>query len=407
MIKIYKYIFGYMQLEVVCSNIGRLLSLCAKSGIKLWDIDNIDGITLKLSLPYNRYEDFNAIAKTVGASVKNVKITGFINKIKLLISRKFFVIGFLLFVIFIFLSTSFVTDIYVSGNDTLSSNQIVSMLSDSGFSVGTFVHNINCKEIQQKVLLKEDKLSWLWIHIEGSKAYVHVKETVKKPNISDNFDYSNCVAMCDGVIEEVMPRYGKQIVYPGDVVKKGDLLISGLSETKASGTRYLHADGIVTAKTWYSISGEYNHTKEILTRTGNMQRRYFLNVNGYTMPFGKKNDIKFKYYDTEYKQKKISDILNLSFTICTYYEIIKEDVIIEDNEVVDSAVKVLSNILKIQLFYNNCSNVSFEHSYYINQSGNVIVTVTSRCLQNIAKYMPLEKPQIFTEELYGKNSNVR
>ena len=159
------------------------------------------------------------------------------------------------------ISTSFVTDIEVLGNEKLTKQQVIDMLSQTGFRKGMLIYNIDKKLIQQEMIKNFDEFSWIWIDLNGTRANVTIKERVPVPEISDNTDYSNCVASSDGVIVEVMPRYGKQIVFPGDVVKRGDLLISGISETKADDIRYLHADGIVMAKTWYSISGEYNHTR--------------------------------------------------------------------------------------------------------------------------------------------------
>ena len=406
MISIYKYIFGYVCLEVVCADIGKLLSLCAKEGIHIWKIKRVDTITLKICIYEYQYNEFMSIADSLHSEVVVTSKRGVPSYFRKIKSRKFFIAGFLLFLICLYLSTSFVTEIHIEGNEKISDIEVMRILNKADFKTGKFVHNINVKEIQQEILKNNNKLSWIWIDLNGTKAYVRVKERTPLPQIADKDDYSNCVASSDGVVIEVMPRYGRQIVYPGDVVKKGDLLISGMSETMADKIRYIHADGIVTAKTWYQISGEYNHTKVERFRTGNMQKQYSINIGNVSLPIGSKNDIKYDNYDKEITNKKISDILNLSFTICTYYEIIEDRKIIDDNEVTDSAANVLANILKIQLYTNNALIQDISCSHYLNESGNVCVKVTIECVEDIAQYKSLTKPQTYPEDIDGKNNNV-
>ncbi len=406
MIRIYRYIFGYVCIDVVCADIGKLLSYCAKDGIHIWKIKRFDTITLKICIYEYQYNDFMLIADKLHAEVTVNSKRGVPSKLRKIKSRKFFAAGFLLFLLCVSMFTSFVTQIYIDGNEEISDIEVMRILNDADFKKGKFVHNINIKEIQQNILKNNNKLSWIWIDIKGTKAYVKVKERTPVPQIADSTDYSNCVASTDGVIIEVMPRYGRQIVHPGDVVKEGDLLISGMSETLSDNIRYIHADGIVTAKTWYRISGEYNHTKIDRYRTGNKQKRYMLNIGNVSLPFGSKKDIEYINFDKETSIKKISDILNLSFTICTYYEIIEDRKSIDDNEVALSALNVLANILKIQTYTNNALIQNTEHSYYINESGNVCVTVTIECIEDIARYKPLTKPQTYTEDIDGKNNDV-
>ncbi len=405
-IRIYRYICGYVCLDVVCADVGKLLSLCAKAGIHIWKIRRSDTISLKICIYEYQFNEFKSIADKLRAEITITCKKGIPSHFRKIKSRKFFIMGFLLFLLCMWLATSFVTDIYIDGNEQISDIEVMRILNEADFKTGKFVHNINIKQIQQNILKSNDKLSWIWIDIKGTKAYVQVKERTPIPQISDNSDYSNSVASSDGVIVEVMPRYGRQIVYPGDVVKKGDLLISGMSETLTGDIRYIHADGIVTAKTWYEASGEYNHTKIERHRTGNEQKRYSINIGDVSLPFGNKKNVEYKYYDKEINNKKILDILNLSFTICTYYEIIENRKIIDDNEVVQSAADVLANMLKIQINTNNAHIQNISHSYYTNEKGNVHVTVTIECIEDIAKYKPLTKPDIYAEDIDGKNNDV-
>ncbi len=385
-----RYIFGYTCLEIVCADMGQFITSCAKAGLDISDINRIDGITLRLCICDRHLQELMDIAQRHGAICEIVYKKGLLYKLSFFKSRKFFVVGFLLFLLCIFANASFVSEISVMGNETVTEDEILDLLDDYGFKKGVLIYNLDKKRIQQDVMRDYDKFAWLWIHIEGNKATVTVKERTPKPNMVSADDYSNCIASTDGVILEIMPRTGRQIVKAGDVVKKGDLLISGISETKTGEIRYVHADGIVTAKTWYTAQGEYSHTRTDRHLTGRTKNLYNLDIGGYSMPVGR-DEIEFEKYDV-IDTKKVCPFLNLSFTICTYYEIIEENVTIDDSEVVSSAKDVLCKQLEDDLSSNESltvDNISAE--WITNSRGNIEVRVTFECTEDIALYQPLSR----------------
>lgn len=406
MIRIINYISGYSKLKIVSASTARFISECAKSGLHIWDIKKSDNITLYVKAYNCDLNNIKVISQKTYSDCEVVNTYGIKCLLHKIILRKFFISGFAIFLVALFLSTSFVTHITISGNQTVSEESILDMLNNNGFKKGMWVYNIDKKQIQKNILKNNNELSWLWIDIKGTCANVTVRERIPKPTISDDSDYSNCVASNDGVIIEVMPRYGKQMVYPGDVVKKGDLLISGISETKTDNIRYIHADGIIMAKTWYSATGEYHHTRCDRYLTGNSKKLYTVNIMGNKLPMSKNNKL-FEHYDKTEKTKKLCDFLNLSFTISTYYEIIEENVQIADDEVVNSAVNVLKDELYNMLKSKKDLTVdNITYDYVKNQSGNVQVTVYFECTEDISKYQQINKPDFYTEDIDGKNSDV-
>ena len=46
------------------------------------------------------------------------------------------------------------------------------------------------------------------------------------------------------------------------------------------------------------------------------------------------------------------------------------------------------------------------HNYSINDLGNINVTVQFECIEDIAQYKQLNKPESYTEDTNGKNDNV-
>ena len=407
--KILTYIFGFSKYRIICADTADFLSQCVKKNIKIWDVKKINEITMEFSS--HSYDDtqLKEIFSELSLRVESDDKFGLIYTILRYKGRKFFIGGLILFLILIVLSGSFIRTINVEGNELLSDEEVIELLDKAGFKKGSIRYGVDVKAIKNRFMLLTDKVAWIWIDIEGTVANVSVKDRNLKGEILDASDYCNCVASSDGVITEIMPRTGRQIVHIGDVVKKGDVLISGISETKAGGIRYMHADGIVTARTWYQRDGVYNNIRVDRFRTGKSKNIYSLNVGNYEYKILRENISPYEKYDYETEKREILKIfkkfLPLSFTINRYYEIIEENVTISEKEVVDTAVNVLGEQIKDDLKdKKDLTIINKTHEYRKTEDGNIYVKVVFECSENISEYKKIEKPE-YGEDIENNEKN--
>ena len=99
-------------------------------------------------------------------------------------------------------------------------DSIISELKANGLKIGCYKHGINVKELQLKIMLEEENVSWIAINIVGSTAYIEVSERRQPPEkLFDNNKVANIVAECDGQIKYLeiysgqvrhKSRHGKQ-----------------------------------------------------------------------------------------------------------------------------------------------------------------------------------------------------
>ena len=80
--------------------------------------------------------------------------------------------------------------------------------------------------------------------------------------------YANILADADGIVEEVNVREGQACVRPGDLVRKGQVLISGVIEQKDETFRYEYASGEVICRTAQPIHTEIRTKRETKVYTG-------------------------------------------------------------------------------------------------------------------------------------------
>ena len=114
-------------------------------------------------------------------------------------------------------------------------------LNNYGLYQGILKSKINTNKIIENLRLKNEKIAWIGIKIEGTNAKITVVEGIEKPDIINENEYCDIIADKEGIITKVNVTSGTAQVKEGDVVEKGDKLIAGWMEGKYTGVRYMHA----------------------------------------------------------------------------------------------------------------------------------------------------------------------
>ena len=167
----------------------------------------------------------------------------------------------------------------MEGCETVSSERVLRVLAKNGVRRGTFVFSIHQRSLCNHALLELPELSWLTVNVRGCRATVIVRERIPRPEIVNESEPTNVVARCDALVTEVRALDGEAKVLPGTTVRRGQLLISGVVETKGVeapvvGTRYLAGKGEVRGRTWYELSTRIPLFREIKSYSGEQMRRY-------------------------------------------------------------------------------------------------------------------------------------
>ena len=145
-------------------------------------------------------------------------------------------LGLFILLISVYFSSKIVWKINVEGNSKISDDEIVNLLEECGFKLGTYIPSVNFDTLHNQFLMNSDNISWISINLDGNTANVKVKE-IMKDSISQKKTYANVVSKFDGQIQFISVHEGIKTVKIGDVVKKGDILISGVLDSKSEGVR--------------------------------------------------------------------------------------------------------------------------------------------------------------------------
>ena len=277
-----RLIFGFVEFEAKGGFPERFLNLCTVNGITLWQVQN-DGVKVKACTPIKAYKNIKKSARNSGMKIKIIRKRGLPFFIKNNRARVGVLVGLLFVICSLALSTCMLWNIEVTGNTKIKSEVLMESLNNNGVRIGVFKSKLDTIAIENKLLDEYKDLSWVSINIFGTKAVLEVKENSEKPEMADDITPMNIVAKKDGQIVLVEGHKGANAVKEGDVVLKGDLLISGVTINADGSEKTIHATGKVFAKTLTNVYGECEAEKKenVLKSSGN---KYYLYALGGEIP---------------------------------------------------------------------------------------------------------------------------
>lgn len=297
------YILGYVRITVEGYYIERFINICRNNKIIIWNLKRDKSVQLNLNIGIKDFKKIKKIAKKTKCKVKIIKKKGLpflFNRYK---KRKIFFGFLLLILVLIGISSNFIWNIEIKIENAEQLDNIYEDIISAGLETGKMKNKINTKEIINQIRLKRNDIAWIGIELKGTNAIVKLVKAESKPDIVDEEDYCNIVSDKVGVITKINAKNGTLAVNVGDTVNVGTVLINGWMEGKYTGIRYVHAQGDIEAKVWYTKSTKilYNTTER--SETGNIENKYKIKFNNFEINLSKRVS-KFKIYDTIDTEKK-------------------------------------------------------------------------------------------------------
>jgi similar to stage IV sporulation protein len=306
----------------------------------------------------------------------------FLNKLK---KRAGIIIGFFIMAVILNFSSNIVWRIDIEGNNNLSDKEILKILENSNFRIGSYIPKIDYDEIQNKILLNTNKLSWISLNINGNVACVEVKETLAQDKSEKN-QYTNIIASDSGQIVEMKIFNGEKIVALKDVVKEGDLLISGISTSQSQGVKYTNASGEVYAIVNKDIKICIPYENEKKTYIGKVYTKKRLKIFSKEINFYINNNKYVEICDKIEKEKQILLFGKYKLPIIIYetryypYQIDKA--VYSKSEAVDVAMAKLRHDLDDILMNAELVSKSIKTS---NNDTSILVNCNIYIIKNIAR----------------------
>lgn len=314
------------------NNIKRFLDKSNKYDIELHNIIYIN--------------DNEILVKIFDKDFKNIKRYNYYSEITLYkrmgldyIKDKIYELKYLILVFFIcIICMYFISNIIIDIEIIHSNKNIREIVRDelelNGIKKYSYKKDFNELENVKNTILEnnKDKLEWISITNDGMKYIVRIEERILD-EIKEKEEYCNVIASKEGLITNIYASSGEVIVSNNDVVKKGDILISGniLLNEESKGT--VCASGKVMANVWYTTNISLN--RKYLKKKYTDNKRYNIEIFNKVL-----RNTKYNKYDKDYlintKYIKIYKEIEYKFKEYKY----------SDKELITNALKEVDNKFK-------------------------------------------------------------
>ncbi len=255
----------------------RFINLCKLNNIKIWNIRTIVNGVVRFDIAISEFKKLKPIVKKTKCRlrIKNKKGAYFIFfKYR---KRKTFVLLLTFLIILSIVFSTFIWKIEITGNVSISNEEILSALKSSGIYIGKNRLRIDKKDTINEMRVELPDLSWIGIELDGTKAIVKVVEKTKidEENVQEA-KIGNIIADKSGVITKIIPENGTALLKEGSYVEEGNILIEGAIYSKLLEPQYVTAKGIVKINTEYQFKQEYPYS--IMEKNYLSKKKYTLGI---------------------------------------------------------------------------------------------------------------------------------
>ncbi len=383
LIQILRWSMGYISFELIGNDPEKFINLAVKNKINLWDLKKYENILCGKILASD-YKLLKKLAKSSHSKIclkTKIGFPFFRTKYK---KRLGFVVGAILFFLINYLLSLCIWDVKVSGNENIPVQDILNVAKDIGVYPGRLKKDIDFALAEEETMMKLGNIAWISMNSVGSCVEISVKEKIEEPNILKPGEPCNIIATEDGKIDFVEAYKGTACVSSGDVVVKGQLLISGVVEDLNYQNSFVDAEGKVYAKTVHKISEEVKTSKVCAVDTGKKIKRCRIKILNWELPIGfwKKIDDNYRSEIVDNKLKIFNKELPLSFCLEKWYEQQCDEILISPEDAIAEAEKNISCRESEEL-----KNIKIleKHSEKREQNGQYTVEIVYTCLEDIGK----------------------
>lgn len=285
-VTILRWLLGYSEICIKGHFPERFLNLAARNGLNLWKLKSAeDQITA-----FVRTSEADTALSLAAGSETNVTVTrnyGLPCLCRRYRHRSGILCGALAGGLLCAWLSGFIWIIKINAPAGINEYELRQELSELGFYQGIRYDERMVSQTEDDMRLKDGRISWISINVCGVAAEVNLStraDTDKRKPAAEKEKVGNLRSTADGTITRIIVRKGNAAVRAGEGVRKGQLLVSGVT-TYTDGTSSLcESEGEVYAKTSRTVSFTLPKEYKDISFTGESVSKTKMTMFGLDIP---------------------------------------------------------------------------------------------------------------------------
>lgn len=287
-----EWVDGHVTITVRGKRFERLLNMAVRDGIRIWNIRRVGEELTRCDIVIRDYFRLRPLLRETGCRARVDSRGGLPFWLIRLRRRLGLAIGAVLFFLGLYMLSSFVWTVEVSGTRHMDPQKVLKAAEQIGIKEGAW--KVKLKEpltMQKELMSLLPEATWVGVDIQGTRVLLQVveKDAPVKPQPTSP---RHLVAKKRAVITKILPEVGKSQVTVNQLVEKGQVLISGIigNETRQQA---VSARGTVKGEVWYVSEVSVPLTQTMYRLTGEQQERQYLLIGSYAVQVWPLNKLTF------------------------------------------------------------------------------------------------------------------
>jgi len=381
---------GSVKAVITGKGTERFINECVRQGIVVWDVKKPGTHALSFSMYLKDIKKIRRVVRKNDCKLRFIGKKGLPFLVQKAIYNSGFLIGAFLFLIIVTLLSNMVWGIKVEGAKPETEHLIIKELKKLGVEKGKLQFFIEDNESLQRHLEEAiNDITWIGVELNGTTYHFEVVEK-NQPDPPEQYSPRNLVANKTAIIKKLIVEEGRPVKAVNDLVKKGDILVSG-KIGKEGEEVYVPARGKIFGETWYKSSVEVEITTKLNVMTGENKQKHYISIGDLRIPVWGYGKVEYKEYQTEIDKRHIK-FFNWELPIAYEKVAIRESEEITrkytTNEAVEEAKRIGRNALEQDLD----SDAEIIEEKVLRQSinnGKVKLEIKYNVIENIVTTIPL------------------
>lgn len=389
MLRLLRRLTGYVRLEIQGDRAERLLNLCARSGITVWDISRPRHGAVRLCVDRRNLAKVREYAGRTGCILQLAGEQGILHDLQQHRRRIAFFVCALAFVLLVYLSSTVVWEIQLDGNFSVGQEEMLHYLEEQGLYVGARLMSVDTENLEWLIRRDHPEIIHCGITRQGTRVTVFLQDALEYTPHVPLDEPCHLIAERDGQILEMQVREGEKMVMTGQAVLKGQMLANGVMEGGEEGYRLVHSFGQVFAETYYEIQETVALHQSDWVRTGRSKTAWDVSFFGLSLDLSKICSIPYEKYDKMSQTDNVmvgGKTLPIACRTVTWYELVENPYELTPEQAQQQALETIQSRFAAE---DPEREVLAQEVECQTEQDHVTVTVRYTCREDIAVEDPI------------------
>lgn len=399
---------GFVKIEVHGQNIRQFLNLITEANLLVWDIKQVRRGTavgqakqadvampvIELFVVLPHFFRLKPMLRQTGCRLRvkgRYGLPFYLTKIE---QRKLFAVGFVCFLVGLFLLSSLIWTVHIEGNETIQKQRIVDEASKLGIAPFQWKFKLDDTVFLAKELTKQlEGVAWVGVEIRGTRVNIKIVES----QVAEERPLRNprhLVSTSDAVITFIVAERGQAVVKVNERVRRGDILVSGILGDEEF-QQIVVAEGQVKGLVWHEYTLEVPLEMRYNVFTGESRMKKYVIIGKRAIQLTGYGKLPYEQFEVQERRSALrwrEKVLPLGWSEKNVLEMREQVRELDKAEAIELGLQSAKKHIRANLGEDTIihgEKVLHEHA----ESGKVYIKVLFEVEQNIARELPIVQNQ--------------